>query len=447
MYMTASDHKLDIQIQAIEGEWKLLFLDATRAHFHSPQTELIFVDPPPERARAGYCWQLLKSMYGTRRAGHNWEVFYADIMVAKLGFTRGLGCPCLFVHQQRRIRCWVHGDDFAFLGTLTQLMWVEAEIGKHIAMKRTGLLGSGPGEDKEVRCLNRLIRYDKDNDLIEWECDPRHVELIISGMGLNPQSKGVSTPGVAIAPVEPSVDEALKGAQATHYRGVTMRAAYISQDRPELLFATKEAARNMQNPTASSLEKLKRLARYLVAHPRVVQVFRRQGPQSVITQLTDSDHAGCKVTRRSTSAGVSMHGGHMLAAFSTTQKPIATSSGESEFYGMFKSGSRLVGLLRMSEDFGLERQGVLRPDATAGIGIANRLGVGKIRHLHTQSLWLQRAVAEKAFEVRKIDGTVNASDLPTKHVDGITMRKHLETMGFVFKSGKSRLAIEVAKNA
>jgi len=282
---------------------------------------------------------------------------------------------------------------------------------------------------------------------LEWECDPRHAELVVTGMGLKLNSKGISTPGLSEKPVDPEVDQALTKAGATHYRGITMRVAYMSQDRPELLFSSKEAARQMQNPRISHLEKLKRIARFLITNPRVVQRFVRQEAQDTLVHFTDSDHAGCKVTRRSTSAGVAMHGAHFLAGFSTTQKPIATSSGESEFYGMFKSGSRLVGILLMAKDFGLERKGILRPDATAGIGIANRLGIGKIRHLHTQSLWVQKAVYDKEFVIQKVQGPQNVADLPTKHVDAPTLWRLMSMMGFVVLRGKSRLAIETAKDA
>ena len=57
------------------GKWKILFMDATRAHFHSPVMEAIYVDLPPEESRPGYCARLVKSMYGTRQAAANWEAF------------------------------------------------------------------------------------------------------------------------------------------------------------------------------------------------------------------------------------------------------------------------------------------------------------------------------------------------------------------------------------
>ena len=146
-----------------------------------------------------------------------------------------------------------------------------------------------------------------------------------------------------------------------------MRTAYQAIDRPELLFASKEAARSMQNPTLHDMNKLKRIGRFLVTTPRTVQYFPRQGVVRHLVQYTDTDHAGCKTTRRSTSAGIALHGNHFLHAYSTTQKPIATSSGESEFYGIFKAGSRLIGLAGIASDFGITRTPMLRADARAGI--------------------------------------------------------------------------------
>ena len=46
-------------------------------------------------------------------------------------------------------------------------------------------------------------------------------------------------------------------------------------------------------------------------------------------------------------------------------------------------------------------------DASAAIGVAQRTGLGKIRHLDTGSLWLQRAVKRKQIGILKIEGTEN----------------------------------------
>ena len=55
---------------------------------------------------------------------------------------------------------------------------------------------------------------------------------------------------------------------------------------------------------------------------------------------TDTDYAGCAKTRKSTSGGVIMIGGHMIKSWSSTQNVIALSSGEAEYYGLVKGAAQ-----------------------------------------------------------------------------------------------------------
>jgi hypothetical protein len=140
--------------------------------------------------------------------------------------------------------------------------------------------------------------------------------------------------------------------------------------------------------------------------------------------------------------GALTHGINNIKCYASTQSVIATSSGESEFYGMVKMGSMLVGGKSMAEDLGLELKLVMKADATAGIGMAKRRGVGKVRHLHTQTLWLQGKVLEKVIDVRKEAGATNCSDLMTKHVTCDEMMRHLARLGFQARSGRSNLYLK-----
>ena len=55
--------------------------------------------------------------------------------------------------------------------------------------------------------------------------------------------------------------------------------------------------------------------------------------EGVLLAKTDTDQAGDKTTRRSTTCGTFFYAGTMLGNFSRSQKPIALSSAESEYYG------------------------------------------------------------------------------------------------------------------
>ena len=61
------------------------------------------------------CGKLVKSMYGTRDAAHNWENEYSEFMVG-VGFRRGEASPCVFYQEEKNLRVVVHGDDFTIWG-------------------------------------------------------------------------------------------------------------------------------------------------------------------------------------------------------------------------------------------------------------------------------------------------------------------------------------------
>ena len=67
----------------------------------------------------------------------------------------------------------------------------------------------------------------------------------------------------------------------------------------------------------------------------------------------------------------------------------------------------------MMIDFGVHMDPYLHVDASAAIGIAQRKGLGKLRHLDTQSLWIQDAVRSKQVVLEKVAGAENPADLMT----------------------------------
>ena len=91
------------------------FIDVRRAYFHAPAMRDVYVELPDEDKTPGMCGKLLKSMYGTRDAGLNWEATVAKVMIS-IGFERGVSNPCVYYHPQKNIRTEVHGDDFVIIG-------------------------------------------------------------------------------------------------------------------------------------------------------------------------------------------------------------------------------------------------------------------------------------------------------------------------------------------
>ena len=282
----------------------IVVLDVKRAHFHSKaRRDDLYTELCPEDAEPGMCALLLQSMYGTQDASACFYDFYSGVFIDKCGLTRGKGCPCLFFQQKTKVKAYAHGDDFVLGGKRKAAMALAEEIGKYMELKVKAVLGFQEGDDKEVLILNRILRVKIEEDgtkVAELEADPRHAEIVVESLGLV-KAKPLSTPGTKEK--LPGVEVALNPQESTLARSGIMRCSFLSEDRPELKYPVKELARDMQKPTNHTLQKLKRVGRYLLGAPRLIQRFPWQLPTTKLKIKTDSDHAGCLRTRKSTSAG------------------------------------------------------------------------------------------------------------------------------------------------
>ena len=101
-----------------------------------------------------------------------------------------------------------------------------------------------------------------------------------------------------------------------------MRLCYLAFDRLELHFPSNELTRWMQAPPVGDMGALKRDARCLIGHARLIQEFVRQIEEpSHAVVLTDSDHAGRLRTHKSTSSSSStlFNGARMTETQTETQ--------------------------------------------------------------------------------------------------------------------------------
>ena len=112
--------------------------------------------------------------------------------------------------------------------------------------------------------------------------------------------------------------------------------------------------------------------------------------------------------------------------------------------GLCKGAANGIGLKSVARDLGIVLSIRVRSDATAALGIALRLGIGKIRHLDTSLLWIQQKIKCNELKVDNILGADNPADCLTKFIDQATMNKHLATMNLEYEEGRATSAPELA---
>ena len=434
--------------------------DVSRAYFYAPTTRPIYIAIPKEDWEPGDEGKVAKlnlSLYGTRDAARNWAEKFTSVMV-KMGFVRGMASPCNFHHPGRNISTTVHGDDFTSTGREGELKWFEAELLKNFEIKTEYLGPDTKRHLQEIRVLNRVINWTADG--VTYEADPRHAEILIRELQLE-GSKPVTTPGAredvgkasvvmvddagrAVNLANESSGPDLSKADATKYRGLAARANYLAQDRLDVQFAVKEIARRMSSPKEGDMGLLRRLARYLIGAPRAIYAYAWQSNTTGLDAYVDSDWAGCKGSRRSTSGGALSRGQHLLKSWSTTQATIALSSAEAELYSLVKGAAQTLGMMALARDLGVSLQATVNTDASAALGIIQRQGLGKLRHVSTQFLWVQEKVRRNEFDIAKVPGQDNPADILTKNVAAELIHKHTETLGVWIGNGRAQTAPQLS---
>ena len=437
-------------VLSVAGTWargrsgerrSVMINDVRRAYFYAHIQRDVYIEVPPEDPNAGpdVLGKLELCLYGTRDAAKGWQDELSR-QLEGIGFIRGVGHPSVFWHPTRDVSTIVHGDDYVSSGFDADLVWMEEELGKAYEIK-TQKFGLAKGWERQGKVLNRIVTCTDDGWTIE--ADPRHAELIVEQLGVT-EARTVVSPGIDGAAEDDEEDDVdIVGLDLTRFRGVAARCNYLSFDRPDMQFATKEICREMCKPTTGGLRRLRRIGCYLKGAKRLVWDFKMQDDIDTLDVYTDSDWAGCRRSRKSTSGGAIMRGGHCIKAWSKTQALIAKSSGEAELYAVVRGATEALGMATLAKDMGKKVEIQLHIDALAAKGMIERKGLSKVRHLDVNVLWLQEQCARKLLPVAKVPGEDNPADLMTKHLVAPKIHKNIAALNMGYAEGRAGKAAQL----
>jgi hypothetical protein len=171
-----------------------------------------------------------------------------------------------------------------------------------------------------------------------------------------------------------------------------------------------------------------------------VYTYNFQDMPTTVDIFVNTNFAGCKETRQSTSGGVSLVGKCLVKHWAKTQTTISLSSGESDLHGIASGCAQALGVQSLMRDMGWTVPMTVHSDATAAIGIARRKGRGKIRHLDVTDLWIQDIRKNKQIKLINNLGTENVADVFTNYADRATLEKALANMCVFKLAGRSACA-------
>ena len=415
-----------------KGRWcgrKLIFVDVRKAHLNGKVPEDVFVYA---QLPDGKVWRLRRWLYGMRPAASAWEREYSD-KLAVAGFRKGKSSPTVFYREKTGCRLVVHGDDFTFLTWEDEVAGVIKDMKHWYDIKLRGVLGGGIKDDEDITILGRHLSWPKGTRELIYEADTKYAREVMAQIGVGEDSKGLDAPIEREVVSEGSLEdesELLDPEEAKRYRGIAATLNYLSLDRSDIQYAAKEVCRTMSQPRQSGWKKIKRLARYLKDNPRMVWKFG--GDRLVSKYLdvySDSDWAGDRRSRKSTSGGVAAIDGIAVKHWSSTQGSVALSVGEAEYYALVKAAAEGLGIQALAQDLGIELTLRIWVDSTTADAIASRIGLGKVRHMEVKYLWAQEAHQAGRFSIRKVAGEKNPADVLTKPKSIGDMEEKLRAVG------------------
>ena len=400
---------------------KFMFVDVKMAHLNAKCEEEEWVELPDEFKKFGRYAKLKRWVYGMRKAASGWEDEYARRLVED-GFRRGTAASAIFYHPKTQVRVVVHGDDFTFVGTESELKRIQAKMHEWYDVKGRGVLGSGKRDVHEIEILGRSLTWAEEG--LENEGSDMHRRALLEGLGLNEESKAVNS--AAVKPEEIGQEEdtdMLDASEAKRFRSLAATLNYMSSDRSDVQYAAKEVCKKMANPLQGSWKRLKKAGRYLTGVEKVTWVMRswRHDDEVNVDVHVDADWLKGP-ERKSTSGGMMMMmmiNGTVVKHSSRKQATRALSTAEVEYYAVVTGAAKGLGMQSMVADLGVTAQVRVWTDSNAAKAIASRRGLDKTRHVELRYLWLQEMTKSGRVKMRRITGEQNLADHLTESMASV----------------------------
>ena len=161
--------------------------------------------------------------------------------------------------------------------------------------------------------------------------------------------------------------------------------------------------------------------------------FSAECPSSYTVEcFCDSNWGGCKSTRRSTSSGMICLNGNLVLSLCKSQTTISLSSCEAELMAMTHMTAEAIMVCNLcrfllkvdTREINSTLDFIVYTDSSSAKALAQRRGVGRLKHVDLRHLWVQSCVRQKLLRLKKVGTRNNVADLNTKNLS-VARRKYL----------------------
>ena len=391
---------------------KLYQMDVKSAFLNGFINELVYVDQPPgfeDPRYPNHVYRLSKALYGLKQAPRAWYERLRDFLIEK-GFTIGKVDTTLFTKKLdgEIFICQVYVDDIIF-GSTNEAYCKEFGdlMSKEFEMSMIGEL---------TFFLGFQVKQLKEGTFISQE---KYTKDLLKRFNMD-DCKPIKTP----MPTNGHLDLDVGGnpVDQTLYRSMIGSLLYLTASRPDIMFSVCMCARFQADPRESHLIAVKRILRYL-KHTPSIGLWYPKGANFQLVGYSDSDYAGCKVDRKSTSGGCHLLGRSLVSWSSKKQNSVALSTAEAEYIAAGACCAQILYMKQTLLDYGvvLERVPLLCDNESAVKLANNPVQHSRTKHIDIRHHFLRDHVSKKDISLEGVRTEDQLADIFTKPLDENTL--------------------------
>lgn len=389
---------------AASERMNIMQFDVSTAFLYVDLQEGIYMQQPEgySDGTAKVC-KLKRSLYGLKQAPRCWNTRFGNFL-KKLGFKQSNADPCLFILEKglKKILLAVYVDDGIVAATdkcelaeLTEKLKSEFKIVTKPASYFLGI-EIAQKSDGSVKISQAAYTRKVLDQFGMSDCRPCATPIISSEKAeTNNSNETVTFP----------------------YRSVVGALMYLmTGTRPDIAFAVSIASRNMENPAQGDVVAVKRILRYLKGSTDTGIVYKPQQKKNTLLCYSDADHAGDKVTGRSTTGVVCIFAEGAISWLSQRQTSVAISTTEAEAVAASEAAREILWLTRLLSDItNFNDTPQLMVDNEAAVKLAQNPELHRrTKHIRTRHFFVRELVTNGEIDIKHVSSDIQLADMLTK---------------------------------
>ena len=414
--------------------YTMMLYDIKVAFLNSVLDKAIYCRPPKEiadeyEARTGVkcLMELLKGLYGLKRASNLWRGHFNGIM-KEINFIPLDSDECLYYNADTNSLVYV--DDGILHGDRDEVLKIIEELKKRLSLNDKLQEIRNVGD--KGKFLNRVIK--KTPDGYSLTGDVELVKKLLKEMGMQ-KCRAAPTPWQDRTRADE--EEVVDPLKHSLFRTATGIILYISHDRQDIQYAAKCLSKCLHGPTEEDFSQLKRVCRYLRGRPEMEQLFEFKVVPRTLTTPVDSNWAGEKPSMKSTSGGAVRIGEApeympVISSWSRNQGSVALSTAEAELYGIGTGTCEALHVQQVFQELGRSLRIKVQTDASAAKAALERNAMKGMRHIQIRHMFMRSLIKDKKIQIEKIPGVENIADLNTKGTTTAVQETLLKLLPYKF---------------